>query len=442
MQAENVKDTTAAIPAPTKAGVSLLLAVTVILYSLALWRGNWQVDRHDLVVAAILFAFLVLAEAYDISFPHTAGTFHVSVGSPIALASGLTLGPLVGGSVVIAAILVESVAARRTPIKAIVNIATLGLVTFVSGAVYDLFADPEQSPLSTIPNMAAVVAASFVFILINLAVLSAIVAPVVGTTPARMLQTNLAGIYVQAVTLPTLGAIVPVLADQNPIALLVLVIPLIGPLLAFKGFENARRETQALMERLADILERRDPSTFQHSQRVTGYVAAMLQELPPLPYETTQGLLAAARVHDIGKVAIRDQALMKAGPLTPDEWAEIEQHASIGADIVEGLWVYRPWATVIRHHHERWDGRGYPAGLAGDAIPLGARIIAVADAYDAMTSDRVYRPALDQETALAELRKGSGTQFDPEVVAAFERALRAPAAASVATRCSSTVAIP
>src|SRR5689334_3900191 len=105
MQAENVKNTTATIPAPTRVAVSLLLAVTLLLYAQALWHGGWQVDRHDLIVAAILCAFLVLAEAYDISFPHTAGTFHVSVGSPVALASGLTLGPLVGGAVVIVAIL-------------------------------------------------------------------------------------------------------------------------------------------------------------------------------------------------------------------------------------------------------------------------------------------------------------------------------------------------
>jgi HD-GYP domain-containing protein (c-di-GMP phosphodiesterase class II) len=98
----------------------------------------------------------------------------------------------------------------------------------------------------------------------------------------------------------------------------------------------------------------------------------------------------------------------------------------IGAEIVKRLWVYRPWADVIRHHHERFDGRGYPDGLAGHQIPLGARIISVADAFDAMTSDRAYRAAMERQAAFDELLAKSGTQFDPEVVAAFGRALGFP----------------
>ena len=240
--------------------------------------------------------------------------------------------------------------------------------------------------------MAAVAVASAVFNLANLTVISAIVAPVMGLSPLSMLRTNLSGIYIQMLTLPTFGAIVPVIAQEHIVALLVIVIPLIGPFLSFRGFERTRLSIQETMAGLADALERRDPYTHQHSMRVTGYVGKILLQLS-LPYETAQGILAAARIHDIGKVAIPDQVLNKPDALTKEEFTLIESHAAVGAEMVEKLWMYRPWVPVIHLHHERWDGKGYPTGLAGEEIPLGARIIAVADAYDAMTTDRVYRKA-------------------------------------------------
>jgi HD-GYP domain-containing protein (c-di-GMP phosphodiesterase class II) len=115
--------------------------------------------------------------------------------------------------------------------------------------------------------------------------------------------------------------------------------------------------------------------------------------------------------------------LKKPGALSEQERQELEQHPAVGAEIVSRLEAYRPSIDTIRHHHERWDGTGYPDGLKGERIPLGARIIAVADAFDAMTSDRVYRAALSTDEALAELRKGRGTQFDPQIVDLFETAI-------------------
>jgi HD-GYP domain-containing protein (c-di-GMP phosphodiesterase class II) len=151
----------------------------------------------------------------------------------------------------------------------------------------------------------------------------------------------------------------------------------------------------------------------------------MLEMMPHIPRPTRDAIIAAAHVHDLGKVGSQDGSLKKPGALTEQEFAELKQHVLIGADIVGRLDAYKPSISVIRHHHERWDGSGYPDGLKGESIPLGARIIAVADAFDAMTSDRVYRPAMAPEVAFAELRKGMGTQFDPQIVDLFERAFEA-----------------
>ena len=151
--------------------------------------------------------------------------------------------------------------------------------------------------------------------------------------------------------------------------------------------------------------------------------------MPYIPRPTSEAIIAAAHVHDLGKVGAQDGSLKKPSALTPEERQEIQDHAAIGADIVSRLEIYRPSVETIRHHHERWDGSGYPDGLAGEQIPLGARIIAVADAFDAMTSERVYRPAMSAEAAFAELAKGEGTQFDPQIVALFAQAYAAQTAA-------------
>jgi HD-GYP domain-containing protein (c-di-GMP phosphodiesterase class II) len=144
--------------------------------------------------------------------------------------------------------------------------------------------------------------------------------------------------------------------------------------------------------------------------------------MPQVPRATAESIIAAARVHDLGKVGSRDGSLKKPGDLSAEERQEIEQHAAIGAEIVSRLEAYSQSVDTIRYHHERWDGSGYPDGLEGERIPLGARIIAVADAFDAMTSDRVYRAALPVDVAFAELAKGRGTQFDPQIVDVFQTA--------------------
>ena len=127
----------------------------------------------------------------------------------------------------------------------------------------------------------------------------------------------------------------------------------------------------------------------------------------------------AAILHDIGKIGIPDSILNKPGRLTDEEYRLVKEHPAIGAEIVKQVKALEPVASIILQHQERWDGKGYPYGMKGEDIPMEARIISVLDAYDAMTSDRSYRKALPVQTAIAELKRCSGTQFDPKVVNAF-----------------------
>ena len=403
---------------------TLLLVLTTAMAFIIAWRVEYQVvDTKLLVTAGILMAMIVIAEVLDVTFPQSVMAFTVSVSAAFAFAAGLTAGPAIGGIVVALAYALDAIIARRQLIKIVVNAAGMGLSAITSSALYFALADPGQSTIGSVQNLLVAVLAAAVYTLINTGSLAFVVAPLMGVSPFEMWRINFGGLHVELLTLVTLGSLIPVLASENPLSIALLIVPLLlGPRLAFKGIQQAHHEARVAMEGLANALERRDPYTYQHSIRVTQHVRTILGAMRQIPRPTAEAIIAAAHIHDLGKVGSQDGSLKKPGELSAEERQEIEQHAAIGAEIVSRLEAYKQSVDTIRHHHERWDGTGYPDGLQGEHIPLGARIIAVADAFDAMTSDRVYRPALPVDVALAELAKGRGTQFDPQIVDLFQSA--------------------
>lgn len=181
--------------------------------------------------------------------------------------------------------------------------------------------------------------------------------------------------------------------------------------------EESRIES---VERLALMAELRDNVSGQHNGRVARISQAIAEAMSPRP-ESAELLGRVAALHDVGKIGIPDRILLKAGPLTSAEWAVMRTHTSIGARILaSGRSKFMHLAEEIaRCHHEKWDGTGYPSGLRGTAIPLSARIVTIADVFDALSSDRPYRLAYTIEEARAEIEAGSGTFFDPSLVEAF-----------------------
>ncbi len=169
---------------------------------------------------------------------------------------------------------------------------------------------------------------------------------------------------------------------------------------------------------LTAAIEARHLETGDHC-RMIGQMSERIGRHLGMAEEELTALRIGGYLHDVGKIAIADRILLKPGGLTDEEYEEIKRHSDLGAAIVGAYEGMSGIATVIRHHHERWDGGGYPDGLVGATTPLGARIVAVADAFDAMTVDRVYRPAMPVQAAWEELRRHAGTQFDPEIVEAF-----------------------
>ncbi len=183
-------------------------------------------------------------------------------------------------------------------------------------------------------------------------------------------------------------------------------------------YEGLYENMLSTLNSMAKILDARDPHTSQHSTRVTSLSMAMGKALG-LDEDDLDVLYIAASLHDIGKVGIPDHILLKPDGLTDEEFAVIKKHPDIGADILKPIPPMAKETEIIRHHHERYDGRGYPAGLKGKEIPYLSRIISLADSFDAMTSDRPYRDGMSIEKAIEEIERCKGSQFDPELAEIF-----------------------
>ena len=175
-----------------------------------------------------------------------------------------------------------------------------------------------------------------------------------------------------------------------------------------------------VIEAMAHAMTARDESTHMHAQRVRRYAVALAGEVCLSDTRMIDAIDAAALVHDIGKLGVDDRLLQKPGPLTADEYEQVKQHATIGADMLTAV-SFPGLAVIVRHHHENWDGSGYPDGLRGESIPLGARVLSVVDCYDALTSDRPYRPALSHACAMTMIQERRGTMYDPAIADAFLR---------------------
>jgi putative two-component system response regulator len=178
---------------------------------------------------------------------------------------------------------------------------------------------------------------------------------------------------------------------------------------------------RASLSMLANAIEVRSKYTRGHVERVTAYSLAISEELG-LQGKRLEILRYGAILHDIGKIHVRESILSKTGKLTEGEWVEIRQHPVIGAELIKDIPYLAPAIPIILHHHERWDGTGYPYKLKGEKIPIEARIVAVADGFDAMTTERPYHPALSLPDAYREIRRCSGSQYDPKIVVSFLKA--------------------
>jgi putative nucleotidyltransferase with HDIG domain len=189
---------------------------------------------------------------------------------------------------------------------------------------------------------------------------------------------------------------------------------------------------------LANAIEVRDQYTRGHVERVMAYAFAIAEHLTGYEFDRDQ-LRFGAILHDIGKIHIRETTLCKIDTLTPEEWSEIKLHPTTGAEMIKDIPYLLPAIPVVRYHHERWDGQGYPEGLSGQEIPLVARVVTIADGFDALTTDRPYSLARSLEQAYQEIVTGSGTRYDPFVVEAFRKAWESGRIREIASKTPDTL---
>lgn len=192
-----------------------------------------------------------------------------------------------------------------------------------------------------------------------------------------------------------------------------------------RGSDNGadNRLASAVVDVLSTALDIRDRMTHRHARRVARMAAQVARYLH-LPEEEVSQIEYAAALHDIGKIGVADSILRKPAPLDDEEWRDMRRHSELGYEILKGIGFLQKAAEIVYAHHERWDGTGYPKGLIGEEIPLGARVFAVVDAYDAMTSRRPYRKAVSRDVACLEIARNAGKQFDPQVVDVFLTVIR------------------
>ena len=393
-------------------------------------------DFHALGVLAVL-AWLGEGLALDLYMAST-----VSLGFVALLAAAFLLGP--PGVVLIALVIALTHAYRRRPpwYKAVYNFSAHTLAGTAAALVFQASGrplEPAAIPALILPG----VFAAGVNYVINVGLVVAAVALSEHRHPVSVWREQYQWLWVHYLGLGFLALILVVAYTTLEVyGILAFLVPLLIVRYTQKQYiDRTAQSIRALKELnqdllranaeihqmneellglLANVIDFRDPYMYNHSEQVARYAVAIAQEMG-LPAERIRLLRQAAICHDLGKIGIPEAILNKPGQLTQQEYQQIKAHVEIGAELLESSHVLHRLIPGVRHHHERWDGRGYPDRLVGSEIPLEARILAVADAVETMASDRPYKRAMSPEQILEELKRCAGTQFDPAVVEAFIR---------------------
>jgi putative nucleotidyltransferase with HDIG domain len=302
---------------------------------------------------------------------------------------------------------------RRAWYKLLTNVA-LATTSVVAGTlVLDLFGWRDAH--HAIAGTASMLLVYFVFDTVPLTVLLASL----DNRPFQVAYvSNYAGIVLELVGIELFGLIFYLVWDESPWLSLLFVIPTVILRQAYFQVERLRTDSIRALAAISDVIENRDQLTHHHTESVSAYSRRLAERLRLSTDEIWQ-VTVAGQLHDLGKIAVRDDILFKPGKLDEREMALMREHCHVGYDILRQFSNLEPVARLVRAHHERYDGGGYPDGIGGTALPLGAAIVAVADAFDAMRSDRPYRKGMPIEKCLEILKQGIGTQWHPVVGATF-----------------------
>jgi diguanylate cyclase (GGDEF)-like protein len=412
-------------PPAARAFIAAVIAAGGALVVASIWRGPLG---QPLVLGALIL-LSIGANAIKIKLPVGRSTSTLSLGYAVNFATLLALGPGAAIWVTTAggwAQCTFNITVRNPWYRTLFSVSSLVLSMEIGARVLAWTGGATAHPSLAIPSIAA---SAFVYFLCN----SLLIATVVALSTRQSLLRVWDQEYLWGAPNYFVGAFVATIAVQGVHALgygaFALLVPLFLTYRLYKVYlgrmEDERRHVRELsdmhlatVEALALAIEAKDATAKSHVRRVQ-YYATELGRALNLRDDLIEGVRIASLLHDVGKLGVPDHLLAKSGPLTPEEFARVCRYPEIGAEIVAAVPFPYPVAPFIRHHHERWDGTGYPDGIGGDLIPLGARVIAIAERFDALRSDRPYRPPLSLDEAVAHIRHEAGRSLDPNLVRKF-----------------------
>ncbi|MDR7857602.1 HD-GYP domain-containing protein [Tissierella sp.] len=397
--------------------IGVLFILAIITYGFLI-RNFTITDIKMLLFWTVL---TIIVESLLIMLPND--STGVSVGSAINLASIIVGGPLLGTTASFIGLLFRCPRVPKygythllnTPYYiTIFNVSQSIIVTSAMGLIY-LGAGGKIGGFSLFLTILIVVLGT----IFNTVIISKLIALLNNQKFTKIWFSNIYGIIGSIIGVGTIGIIIALAFISYGYGAVIL---FFGPLLlaryTFKLYMETRNLYLSTIQAFNSVMEAKDPYTSGHASRVEKY-ATRLAEAYGLSYVKIQNVKNAAILHDIGKIGVNDNILNKSAKLTKLEYEEIMKHSSIGAEIISKVDFLKKISGIIMYHHERYDGKGYPEGISGDDIPIEACILAIADSYDAMTSDRPYREALNKEEALQEIINNAGTQFHPALAEKF-----------------------
>lgn len=377
------------------------------------------------VPVLLLVGLVLITENFAFSLPLSGS---VSLSFAAAFAAMLHSGPLAAMVVSIAAS--TNLAEARAGKPVVIRLFNAGQLVVSAGLSGSVFLWTGGAPLSQAPatvstTLVPAIASALVFYVSNVLLVSLAVGLMTNQPYGRVLgQLGFLSYGSSLLVLALLGLLIAhLLSIQSWASLLLLTLPFMAARRTFRVYVDLTEAYGSTVRSLVTAIEAKDPYTRGHSERVAEYAQAIAEQMG-LPQPDVQMLERAALLHDVGKIGISLDTLVSPDELSEDEMRAIRRHPGLGADLIADVDFLHDIVDVVRCHHERCDGGGYPDGILGEDIPLLARILAAADSFDAMTSDRAYRPGMPFEQAIEELRRVAGEQLDERVVASFVEVLR------------------
>jgi len=327
--------------------------------------------------------------------------------------------------IVIISTLIVGFATKKPFYRIFFNAGVYALSLIISDYLFRLLKmSPENVTLDIILDMPAIIVAATSYLLLKMFFISVAVSLASGNRFLSVFFSDFNTLTYYFCTLTPISMVITILYNPSrPYIILIMLPPVIMADQALRKYYSLHRETQETLRVLADIIDERDEYTYHHSIRVANYTRKIAEALK-LPLDVIDEIEIAGRVHDLGKINIDDNVLRKNGKLTDEEYEKIKKHPEVAYRVLKNLKNYKNVAKYVLYHHVHVNGDGYPKRKSNRPLPLGARILAVADSYDAMTTDRPYRKAMSQQAAVEELKRCSGAQFDPRVVNAFINVLK------------------